>query len=280
MIRLIVLFVFGLAACAVQRNYGYVDGRTRVEAALPPVQAEVISADDAARAGLTGNALVVPFGGDARSADLVSGFLAQADAARARKVSGLAVILASTQDGQAIECRTEIVPETVTESQWRPPRTERVQSMKPVSRQVTEWEQKCHQSTRLETEWYTDYEDRCQYVRKPVHRTRTVYRSAYDYYSKSYRSQPQTERYTDYENVRECRREMVRKSRMVNKPHRECHSAPVTRTVTRYEWQYENRYVPGYLDTWSRQRLRELEPVCYAAESAVGNRVEGVLHTD
>jgi hypothetical protein len=71
----------------------------------------------------------------------------------------------------------------------------------------------------------------------------------------------------------------------------ECSYQPVTRTVTRYEFQLESRYVPPRMETVTRQRLRELDPVCYQLEAAAddpalappartrGNRIEGRIFT-
>jgi hypothetical protein len=64
----------------------------------------------------------------------------------------------------------------------------------------------------------------------------------------------------------------------------QCRPELVNKTVTRYEHQYESRFVPARLETVTRQRLRELEPECYVIPSqgpgAGGHRIEGRIFTD
>jgi hypothetical protein len=120
-----------------------------------------------------------------------------------------------------------------------------------------------------------------------------VYRSQYDSFSKSTRSVPQTEHYTAYESHFECKSAPVTRlrSEMVSK--NECGFETVTRTVTRYEFQLESTYVPPQMELVTRQRLRELEPVCYDLEGPAddpslsppsvarssGNRIEGKIYS-
>ncbi|HVK78340.1 MAG TPA: hypothetical protein VM734_33775 [Kofleriaceae bacterium] len=280
----LVLLLLAAAACTAGHQYGYAPAGGGPEQRLAPVQAEVVTADRAARAGLPGELRSFGFGDGADGTQLVADFLARADAEEAVMVSELAIYLRSVHDGQAVECRTEIVPETVTTSHWRPSRTETVSVMRPVTRTVTDYEQACSTTTRSESRMVTEYQQRCRMVSKPVTRTRTTYSSSYDYSSRSYRSMPRTETYTAYESQQECRSEPVTRYRTEQVPHRECHQRPVTRTVTRYEFQLESRFVPARVETLRRQRLRELEPVCYAAEGTAapggggGNRIEGRVH--
>ena len=274
------------AGCAPTHRYGYVAAGGGGERALPEVRAEVVTADRAAASGLSAAPRSIGFGDGADSATLVADFLVDADAARAVMVSDLAIYLRSVRDGQPIECRTEIVPETVSRSQWHPPHTEQIYVDEPVRRQVTTYERRCSTTSRMESKHVTEYERQCKSVSRPVTRTRTVYRSSYDSLSRSYRSMPQTESYTTYESQYECESRPVSRYRTELVPHHECHSEPVTRTITSYEFQVRSQYVPGRLETVTRQRLRELEPVCYAidapASAAPGasapNRIEGTLY--
>jgi hypothetical protein len=66
---------------------------------------------------------------------------------------------------------------------------------------------------------------------------------------------------TTYESQYECKSEPVTRMRseMVHKT--ECGYESVTRMVTRYEFQLESTYVPPHMETLTRQRLRELDPV-------------------
>jgi len=270
--------------CTPYQQYDYKPAKgpaTRMQ----PVKAQVVSAEDAARAGLRSQPLVVPFRGDADGTHLVEDFLGRADAAGAKMVSALAIYLHSDADGRALECRTEIVPETVTRSEWTSARYDTVPVQRPVTRTVTEYEHRCHTVMRSRMTYRTEYQQRCHMVSHPVTHTRTTYSTQYDSYSHSSRSVPHTESYTTYEYRNECHSEPV--SRMVNEsvPEQDCHSEPVTRTVTRYEFQLESRYVPPRLETITRQRLRELEPVCYdvgagseAPGATDGDRIEGTLH--
>jgi hypothetical protein len=273
-------------ACVPSQQYGY-QAASGPERPLPPVRAEVVTAERAAQEALPGEPLSFGFGPDADGTQLVADFLARADAAGAAMVSDLAIYLRTLRDGHVVECRTEIVPETVTSSRWKPAHTERVPVSRPVTRTVTEYEQRCTTVTRSQSRMVTEYQQRCRSVTRPVTRTRTTYSSSYDSFSKSYRSTPRTETYTAYESRQECRSEPVTRYRTERVPHRECRSHPVSRSVTRYEFQYETRFVPGRLETLGRQRLRELEPVCYVvagdaatsnAPGASGNRIEGTLH--
>jgi hypothetical protein len=285
-LALVVVFA-GAGACAPTQQYTYRDADGGPERRLPETRAEVVSRAHAEATLGAGTLLSIPFGPDGDSSALVADFLGRADASGAAMVSDLAIYLLTAQDGAMVECRTEILPETVTSSHWRPAHTQTVSVQRPVTRRVTDYEYKCHTTYRSQSRSVTEYERSCHTVSRPVTRTRTTYRSSYDSYSKSYRSQPHTESYTTYESKQECSSRPVTRYRTEQVPHRDCRSEPVTRTVTRYEFQLENRYVPGRLETLSRQRLRELDPVCYAAPGDVvmapgasggGNRIEGLLH--
>jgi hypothetical protein len=104
----------------------------------------------------------------------------------------------------------------------------------------------------------TRYENRCHMVSKPVQRTETTYTTQYDSFSKSYRSVPQTRSVTHYEMQNECRLE------------------PVQRMETQWEYTLESRYEPPRMEYLSSKRLKQSEPVCYAAEDgAKKSRVVG-----
>jgi hypothetical protein len=276
-----------VVACTPTHQYSYQSAGGGAERGLPPTHAKVVTVEAAEASALPAKLLAIPFGPDADGVALVAQFLSRADESKAVMVSDLAIYLRTTRDGTPLECRTEIVPETVTSSQWRPAHTELVPVNQPVTRTVTDYEYRCSTTMRTESRYVTEYERSCHHVSRPVHRTRTVYRSHYDSFSKSYRSSPETESYTDYESHEECSSHPVTRHKTEQVPHRDCRSEPVTRQVSRYEFQLENQFVPGRLETLSRQRLRELDPVCYPAPAdsvmapgsrPSGNRIQGKLH--
>ncbi len=274
LVRASLMLLTTLAACSGQRQYGYVNARG--EQALPPVTAEVVSAERARATSTPGQLRAIGIRPGSDSATVVAEFLRQADEAEAEMVSDLAIYL---HTAQGLECRTAIVPETVTRSEWHPPHEVQVTVPQPVRRMETTYERRCHTTTRLETKHVTEYQRRCHTTTRPVTRTRTTY-SGYG----SNRS-PRTETYTDYERHEECRNEPTMRTKTEYVPHEECKTEPVTSWVTRYEFQRETRFVPGRLETIRRQRLRELEPVCYPLDATAaapganaGDRIEGRLH--
>jgi len=279
------LLLLLLASCAQQQAYTYKDSRG-VETEMAPVTAQVVTAAEADGSGLTPGILSIPFAGETDGTKLVQDFLARADAAGAYLVADLAIFLATTQDSSTVECRTNIVPETTTETRTRPSHYVNVPVSRPVTRTVTESQYQCRPVTKLESRHYTEYQQRCGSVSHPVTRTRTVYRSEYSWSTKSTRSVPQTESYTTYESRYECKSEPVSRTRLESVTKTECSFTPVTRTVTRYEYQFESRFVPAQLEMITRQRLRELDPECYVTGPANGppstvhaNRIEGRIFT-
>lgn len=278
-----VLFLVVLAGCASQQRYTYKQPAT-AEKALPPVTARVVPAAEADASGLVPGALSIPFGGDTDGTALIERFLDGADQMRAHLITDLAIYLQTTRDERVVECRSRIVPETVQEQRVVPSHYEQVPVSKPVTRTVTEFERRCKQVTKYELRTRTEYQQKCGSVMKPVTRTRTAYRQQYDSFSKSYRSVPYTETYTAYESHYECKSEPVSRTKSEPVSQNECTSEPVTRTVTRHEFQFESRFVPARLELITRQRLRELDPECYAPSPgppgfARRNRIEGRIFT-
>jgi hypothetical protein len=257
------------------------DPEVEPPAAEPEPAARVVTAAEAGRPGYEPRPLVIPFeGGD--GTELVTRFLAEADRAQADMVTQLVVVIGSVQDGREMECRSGIVPESYNETVEVPGHTEQIPVKRPVTRMVSESQYRCHSVQQSEMHPRTDYQRDCRSVSRPVSKTRTVYRPQYDSHSRSYRSAPQTETYTAYESRYECTNRPVTRmeSRLVSR--RQCGFEPVSRLVTRYEFQYQSRYVPPELTSITRQRLRELDPVCLAVggdgAAPRGNRIEGVIH--
>ncbi len=289
MVRVWSIVVVAIAACQPPpQQYSYQGAGGGEERALPAVQARVVSTGEGERSHLPARSLSMPFSGARDGTELVAEYFQRADAAGAQLISDLAVYIRTEKDGQPAECRTEIVPETLTDTQFHAATSRPVYKSVPVTRQVTEHEYRCKPVSKYESRSVTEYQQRCRTERHPVQRSRTVYSSQYDYSSKSTRSVPRTEYYTDYESRYECHSEPVTRMKSEYVTKTECGSELVTKTVTRYEHQFENEYVPAHYEYITRQRLRELEPECYtldeaaddpvSAPGAQGNRVEGTLY--
>jgi hypothetical protein len=271
-------------------QYGYRSNETGApERTLEPVEARVVSSDEAERSGLAPQPLALPFAGARDGTEVVAQYLAAADRAQARLISELAIVIESTREGRPIACRTEVVPEELRDTQLRPGRHHTVPVSRPVQRTVTEMEYRCRHAMKPQTRTVTESERQCGTVQKPVTRTRTTYSSQYDWASKSTKQVPRTETYTAYESHYECNSRPVTKSKTEMVSSQDCRSEPVTRQVTRYEFQLESQYIPPRWETVTRQRLRELEPVCVeldlpdepgvAPPSVVrGNRIEGRIY--
>jgi hypothetical protein len=276
-----------VAACTPVHEYSFQAAGGGPERGLPPTHVRVATNEDNEARAVPAKLVAIPFGPDRDSVALVSQFLARADEAKAVVVTDLAIYSRTTRDGVALECRTEIIPETVTDSEWVPEHSELRGRYEPVTRTVTENQTSCGTTMKTESHMVTEYERQCHYVTRPVQRTRTVYRTHYDSFSKSSVSSPETESYTDYSSEYECNEEPVTRYKTEEVPHYGCTSEPVTRTVTRDEYKLENEFVPGRNELTSRQHLRELDPVCYPAPTdsvmapgsrPSGNRIQGKLH--
>ena len=258
-----------LLACGSEQQYGY-QAKTP-EQKLPPVEAKVVAIAEATASGLPSQPIQIAFDTGRDGTELVVELLKRADAANATYVADLAVYVETTRDGKAVECRSEIVPETVTESRFHPAENRSVSVSRPVTQMVTEQEYRCHSATSYEMKTVTEYEQQCGSTSVPVQRTRSVYSG----------SMPRTEYYTDYENRYECKQVPVSRSRSEPVTRQQCGSEPVTHSVTRYEFQLENQFVPAHYELLTRQRLHELEPACYLidteAPSVHANRIEGKI---
>lgn len=234
---------------------------------IAPRGLRVVSHAEAAHSGLTSQRVLLGFGSGADGSQLIERVLDQAKARNARLVSDISINLVSTGEGGTTECRTAVVPESVTETRQIPGRFRTVPVQQPVTRTVTEQQYRCHTTSRLETRMVTEHQQRCHQVSHPVTRTRTTYSTQYDSFSKSSRSVPHTQSYTETEYRQECRSEPVQRMRTQSVPHNDCHFEPVTHTVTRYEFQLASQYVPPRTEVYQRHRLRELEPVCIALDA-------------
>lgn len=257
--------------------------RTGAEQRLQPTRAQVVVHEEAGRHGRP-TALSIPFTRGRDGTELVSEFLAIADARRAAHVADLAIYLQTRQDDQIVECRSEIVPEVATTSTWRAPVDRLIAVNRPVTRLVTEFVFQCKPVTTTEMRSYMESEQQCSNVSHPVQRSRMTYSTSYNSLTHSTSSIPHTEYYTEYQSSYECRSVPVSRTRSEMVTQTRCGSEPQSRTVTRFEFQLEQQYVPGHFETLTRQRLRELDPVCYTLGVAAGpgpngpkNRIEGLL---
>jgi hypothetical protein len=261
----------------------------------PDGKAQVVARQEARRASAT--ALVMPFGIGRDGTKLVADFLARADAAHADAVFDLAIVIQSRRDDQFVECRAEVVPESVTAPQWQPPADRAVPLEPLITRTLTEWVYQCGPVTSTQIRSRTDYDQKCGLVTRPLPRSTTVYSeggmsasSTMSGGSPSARSTsasfvPFTDFYTEYNSVYECNKVPVVRVGPEQVTETRCAPDLQTRTVTRHEFQLEQLYIPGHFEGFTRQRLRELAPVCYTIDARAAktaqprNRIEGRLLT-
>jgi hypothetical protein len=128
--------VSGLMACG-HAPEGYRAPGAKPEGLL------VVKKDDAVKSGLPEWSLAMPLG--AKQDESVLKFLAQAEAAGARYVSGVNVVYAARKDGQWLECRTHIEPVAAIEYGRRLGALPRGQLMRqvPVTRTSTSYMTHC-----------------------------------------------------------------------------------------------------------------------------------------
>ena len=261
----------------------------------PDGKAQVVSRPEAVhRRGAT--ALVMPFGVGRDGTKLVADFLAKADAARAGGVFDLAIVLQSRRDDQFVECRSEVVPESVTAPQWQPPGDRAVPLEPLITRTLTEWVYQCGPVTSTQIRSRTDHDEKCGFVNRAVPRSTTVYSpgalsvtstmsggSPSTQSTSSSQFVPFTDFYTEYNSSYECNQVPVVRVGPEQVTETRCAPDLQTRTVTRHEFQLEQLYIPGHFEGFTRQRLRELEPVCYTIDARAAktaqprNRIEGLL---
>jgi hypothetical protein len=250
----------------------------------------VVSHEEAVRFG-GATPMVMLFGVGRDGTKLVADFLAKADAENA-DVADLSIVIQSRRDDHIVECRAEVAPESVTAPQWQPPKS-RVVALEPrITRTVTEWVYQCAPVASSQIRSRTEYEEQCGMVTRAVPRATTVYsKSTVDVTGAVTNASPGTgtqvvpftDFYTEYSSVYQC--EQVPVVRVGPQQVTETRCAPdlQTRSVTRYEFQLEQLYIPGHFDAFPRQRLRELEPVCYTVDARpeqagkLRNRLEGML---
>lgn len=252
--------------------------------------AQVVSHQEAARtAGAT--PMVIRFGSGRDGTKLVADFLAKADAEKA-DVSDLAVVIQTRRDDRLVECRSEVVPESVTAAQWQPHKNQVVPLEPKIARTLTEWVYQCGPVTSSQIRSRTDSEEKCGLVIRAVPRSTTVYvKSMADVTSAVTNTPartspsyvPFTDFYTEYHSVYECAQVPVVRVGPEQVTETKCAPDLQTHAVMRHEFQLEQLYIPGHFETFPRQRLRELEPVCYTVDARAAqpekarNRLEGLL---
>ena len=235
--------------------------------------------------------MVMLFGIGRDGTKLVADFLAKVDAEKA-DVSDLAIVIQTRRDDQLVECRSEVVPESVTAAQWQPHKNQVVPLEPRITRTLTEWVYQCGPVTSSQIRSRTDYDEKCGLVIRAVPRSTTVYSKSMSgalsaVTGTSLRSTTQvvpfTDFYTEYQSVYECQQVPVVRVGPEQVTETKCAPDLQTHAVTRYEFQLEQLYIPGHFETFPRQRLRELEPVCYAIDARAAkpekprNRLEGLL---
>ncbi|RKH41031.1 hypothetical protein D7Y23_33700 [Corallococcus sp. AB050B] len=212
--------------------------------------------EEATASGFKPWKLTVAFGAQQDGTRLLLDFMKRAEAAGGRYVSDVHIVLASDQDGEPVECRTEIVPEASVETgrvlQSTPGRTEMRHHLVPVTKTVFE----------------SQYQ--CQSVMEPRTASETYYESQYDASTKRTRSVPRTRMVTRYEHRQKCG------------------LVPMMRTVTRFEYQFRSEFIPPRLELVPRQytrwSLKETPPACASPSPRTGDspsmphRVEGEVY--
>jgi len=194
----------------------------------------IIDGATARREKLVGQRHVLRFGRNQDGTQLVLDFLEQAKRAGARYVSDIRIELAVKRRGERRRCSTRLVPF---------PRGMRVPVKHTIpGRTVT------RRVPKLVTRTVTEQVYVCRSVSRPVTRYVTRYESRYDYSSRSYRSVPVSRAETRYESRQQCRHQ------------------PRTRTVSRYEYQLQTRYIPPQVRIIAKRftdmDLLESKPVC------------------
>ncbi|WP_338267166.1 hypothetical protein [Corallococcus caeni] len=212
--------------------------------------------EEAAASGFKPWKLAVAFGAQQDGTQLLLDFMKRAEAAGGRYVSDVHIVLVSDQDGEPVECRTEIVPESSVEIgrtlQSTPGRTEMRHHMVPVTKTVFE------------------NQFQCRSVTEPRTVSETYYDHQYDASSKTTRSVPRTRMVTRFESRQKCG------------------LVPMMRTVTRFEYQFRSEYIPPRLELVSRQytrwSLKETLPACAPSSPQTGaspsmpHRIEGEVY--
>ncbi|WP_224241227.1 hypothetical protein [Hyalangium gracile] len=237
-----------LAAC-VHGPQGYM-------APDPAVRVVVATPEEVRKAQLPGWTLTLPFGAKQDGTELMLKFMEQADAAGAKYLSDVSIVIATEEDGQPVECRTRVVPvlstHTTQQQVQRPGHIVSRPILMPVTRTVTEM----------------DF--RCQMVSEPRTVSETYQQSQYDPSSKTTRSVTRTRMVTRHEMRQRCSH------------------VPVTRTVTRYEYQHRSEYIPPRFDVVTQYHslwnLTETPPECTPRQqeaqgpSSASHRIEGRAH--
>lgn len=147
-------------ACVPQAGPTSVVNQQGEERALPARALRVVSHSEAARSGLVVRQIRVSFGAGKDGTELDSTLLERAEQQGAQLVSDISIVLRTSDETGVTECVTELVPETVSESHWKPGHLRSVPVHAPISRMVTERQYRCHMVSRPETRQVTEYQQR------------------------------------------------------------------------------------------------------------------------
>jgi hypothetical protein len=204
---------------------------------------QVVTPEQAARAGLTGTPVSIAYPDDSDGTTMVGKWLAAARRVASDRVGSITIHIVRAQEQGPVECQSVLYPKDTVVPVTVPAQSQLVSVPRPVQRPVMHLEQ------------------RCQLVSKPHMRMETTYTSQYDSFSKSYRSVPQTRTVTDYQMENECRLESV------------------SRMETQWEYGLEWHYTPPRTEFLDAKQLRETEPTCQAVQDGAGvSRVEGLVY--
>jgi len=226
--------------------------------APPPASAAevaIVGAQNPLARGLPDQEMIVQFGPDQDGTQLLVDFLADARARGAVSASDVNLVFVKAQGGKPVECRFGIQPEGDYARIPLPAGATLVPLGAPVTQEVTENERRCDAMTLPSQNMGVTSEYKCSYaaVQGPFQRSYVC------------RVVPVTRLSAD-KNVRT-----------------HCRTEPVTRTVTRYDFEFAARFVPPQLEQVQGKKLVETQPVCYAPPATpnappLGNRLEAKIH--
>jgi hypothetical protein len=229
------------------------------QAPTPPpataAEVRIVGAQNPLARGLPDQEMIVQFGPDQDGTQLLVDFLADARARGAVSASDVNLVFVKAQGGKSVECRLGIQPEGDYARIPLPAGATLVPVGAPVTQEVTENERRCDAMTLPSQNMGVTSEYKCSYA------------AVQGAFQRNYvcRVVPVT-RLSNDKNVRT-----------------HCRTEPVTRTVTRYDFEFSARFVPPQLEQVQDKKLVETQPVCYAPPAtpnapALGNRLEAKLH--
>jgi hypothetical protein len=208
----------------------------------PPSEIPILGAEQVRAARFAEDDMVVTFGPEQDGTQLLLYFLSEARARGATAASDVNLVFTITRGGEPVECRVAVQPEGDFARIPLPTGSRLVALTPPVTQVVTENEQRCGDVALPSTGMVTTTEYRCSNAASPM-----PFRRSY-----------------------QCQVVPVARPVTDKQVHAQCRTEPVTREVTRYDFELAARFVPAELDKLKGQRFKlvETKPVCYTAPAA------------